>query len=416
MSRHHHHSLHRTALATVILFVGCSPTFAGLLRPNPQTQLVELNAKLGGRVVDFTNNHGCDRRIYSPALGEKRSMYVYLPPGYDGTTPFPAMLWLHGNGHDERHALEIAEPFDVAIREGKMPPIIVIAPDGSVPNRPPLSSTGSFWLNSKSGRYEDYAVQDVWGFLIRNFAVRPERDAHAIFGASMGGFGAFGIAFKHRDIFGQIIGVMPVLNVRYLDCHGRYFANYRPDCVSWRTDFTHNRVIGRFYGVLVVREKKVLDPLLNYRRDDTLGFLQRENPVELMLGRGIQPGEFGIFIGYGTKDEFNIDAQVEQFRDLAAGRGIATTIVTIPGGRHRMETATKIFPQLATWLNTQLSPYVPVGYSPTSVCKCAPQAAVRVYQRPTVFVRPDGRPPIYPNLPIVSPVPGLPIPASGPGR
>ena len=42
--------------------------------------LDRLNRKLRGRVVDFTENHGADRRIYSPILGRPRDLYVYLPP------------------------------------------------------------------------------------------------------------------------------------------------------------------------------------------------------------------------------------------------------------------------------------------------------------------------------------------------
>src|SRR5438445_9795425 len=37
-------------------------------------QVTKLNAKLTGRVLDYTANHGTDRRIWSPALGEKRDL------------------------------------------------------------------------------------------------------------------------------------------------------------------------------------------------------------------------------------------------------------------------------------------------------------------------------------------------------
>src|SRR5580693_8861679 len=46
-------------------------------------KLDHLNRKLHGRVVDFTQNHGTDRRLHSPVLGRPRDLYVYLPPAYD---------------------------------------------------------------------------------------------------------------------------------------------------------------------------------------------------------------------------------------------------------------------------------------------------------------------------------------------
>src|SRR5580704_10322295 len=76
----------RIAVFTALsLFVLSSPAQAGFLgrwfgSPN---QLVEINNKLKGRVLDYTFNHGKDNRMYSPALDEKRDMYIYLPPGYD---------------------------------------------------------------------------------------------------------------------------------------------------------------------------------------------------------------------------------------------------------------------------------------------------------------------------------------------
>lgn len=45
--------------------------------------LERVNRRLSGPVVDYTTNHGSDRRIYSTVLGTPRDLYVYLPPGYD---------------------------------------------------------------------------------------------------------------------------------------------------------------------------------------------------------------------------------------------------------------------------------------------------------------------------------------------
>ncbi len=58
--------------------------------------LNRVNRQIHGRIVDFTHNHGADRRIWSPALQQKRDLYVYLPPGFDPCRQYPLLLWLHG--------------------------------------------------------------------------------------------------------------------------------------------------------------------------------------------------------------------------------------------------------------------------------------------------------------------------------
>src|SRR3954464_13916800 len=85
--------------------------------------LERINQRLAGRVVDHTHNHGADRRIWSPVLGEWRYLYVYLPPGFDPAQSYPVMLWLHGVDEDERTFLRERgiDAFDSAIVAGKLP-------------------------------------------------------------------------------------------------------------------------------------------------------------------------------------------------------------------------------------------------------------------------------------------------------
>src|SRR5216683_589527 len=92
----------------------------------PKTNLDRVNRGLQGRVVDYTANHGTNRAIYSPALGERRDLYVYLPPCYDPGQHYPLMLWLHGFNQDEESFIQgVVQAIDRAIQEGKLPPLIV---------------------------------------------------------------------------------------------------------------------------------------------------------------------------------------------------------------------------------------------------------------------------------------------------
>ena len=60
-----------------------------------RVNLDRVNSRLAGHVVDYTNNHGSDRRIFSPILGMPRDLYVYLPPGYDPGCAYPLVLFFH---------------------------------------------------------------------------------------------------------------------------------------------------------------------------------------------------------------------------------------------------------------------------------------------------------------------------------
>jgi enterochelin esterase-like enzyme len=156
--------------------------------------LERINRRLAGRIDDHTHNHGADRRIWSSALGEWRDLYVYLPPGFDPAQSYPVMLWLHGVDEDERSFLNErgVDTFDAAIASGKLPPLIIAIPDGTLSGRrPTLFGTNPLWLNSAAGNFRDYLMEDVWTFVLANYPVRPEREAHVLAGFSGGGGAAF---------------------------------------------------------------------------------------------------------------------------------------------------------------------------------------------------------------------------------
>jgi S-formylglutathione hydrolase FrmB len=337
--------------------VACSAASAGILHGD---LLVRVNSRIGGQVLDFTHNHGADRRIWSEALGEPRDLYVYVPPGFDPRQCYPLMIWLHGFAQDEWAFLqEVVERIDGEIRAGRLPPLIVAAPDGSFSGEAKPMRAGSFFLNSNAGRFEDFLMEDVWSFLFHHFPIRPEREAHVIAGVSMGGGAAFNKAIKFRDRFKIVIGVFPPVNTRWLDCHCRYMGNFHPDCWAWRTDFSRGRdVIGRFYGVVAIRLKSAVDPLYG-RGPETAYLVSLENPIEMIDRLCLQEGELAMYIAYGGKDQFNIDAQVESFLFAARQRGLTVAVGYDPRGKHDRPTAERLFPGMVAWLAPLLAPYSP---------------------------------------------------------
>ena len=322
-------------------------------------QLDRLNRRLHGRVIDHTFNHGVDRRIWSPALGERRDLYVYVPPGFDPGRRYPLVLFLHGFGQDEKVFLEAVGPLDRAIACGKLPPVLIAAPDGSLRGLDCLLTAGTFFLNSNLGAFEDFLMVDVWDFVLGHYPVRPEREAHALLGVSMGGGAAFNMAIKYRDRVGVVLGVFPPLNTRWVDCHGRYMSDFDPCCWGWRTRFPSHEVVGRFYGVIPVTLGRVISPLYGRRNPSTLARVIAENPVEMLALYDVKPGELEMYVAYAGRDEFNLGAQVESFLYVARHRGLEVGVGYDPEGHHNARTGFALLPGLIEWLRPRLEPYAP---------------------------------------------------------
>lgn len=319
-------------------------------------RLTQVNDRLCGSVLDFTHNHGADRRICSKALDERRDMYVYLPPGFDPGRAYPAMILMHGIGQDEQFFLEVVGDFDRAMACGRLPPLIIAAPDGSIRGEPKVLKGTSFYLNTNAGRFEDFIVCDVWGFLQTNFPIRPEREFHILSGGSAGGFAAYNLAFKHPDQFKIIVGVLPPLNLRYQDCRGRYFANFDPNCYGLRERLRPWQPVARYYGLIPIREKQLSRPLFGKDREAIERFAL-ENPTEMLDRCDIRPGEFDMFVAYAGRDEFNIDAQVESFLYVARKRCLDVKAVFDPTGHHLPSTGRRMFPDFVRWLGPLLRGY-----------------------------------------------------------
>jgi S-formylglutathione hydrolase FrmB len=353
--------MYRGLVAVLAWAVCVLPAQASGWRKGYNNDLEITNRQLQGRVVDYTNYHGKDNRIWSRALQQRRDMYVYLPPGYDPHKQYPLILWLHGFGQDETSLLYLVAPvIDAAIVKGMLPPMIIAAPDGSLNGEASLFNGGSFFINSQAGRFADYVLIDVWRLLHHEYSIRPEREAHILVGVSMGGFAAFNYGFKYRERFGVVLGIFPPLNLRWMDSRGRYMANFDPNNWGWRTDLERSReVVGKFaFGLVKYRLFQMIDPLFTTPAE-ALENISRENPIELMVRENIQPGDLEMFIAYGGKDQFNVDAQVESFLYVARKRGLSIGVAYDPNGRHDFATALRMFPQIAAWLRPRVEPYAP---------------------------------------------------------
>ncbi len=366
----------KTGWIALALLLGLVPTQAqaiGWRKVSPA--LEETNQRLTGRIVDYTANHGKDNRIWSKSLYQRRDAYVYLPPRFDPHQKYPLLMWFHGFAEDEQQFLRHVAPLiDSAIVSGQLPPVIVVAPDGSCGGEPCVATPGSFFINSQLGAYEDFVLLDLWDFMSTHYPIRPEREAHVLAGVSMGGFAAFNLGIRHRYAFGVVVGIFPPLNLRWVDDQNDYQANFDPNHWGWRISRPRRgEPMGRLAGGLVtLRINHLLDPLFCDKGNLALVEVSRDNPIELIDRLGLKNGELAMYAAYGGQDEFNIDAQVESFLYLCKHRGIEIGVGHDPQGRHNLVTAQNLWPGIVRWLGPRLAPYSPASADPAPVAQTGP--------------------------------------------
>ena len=321
-------------------------------------KLDHLNSKLCGRVVDFTGNHGADRRVFSPILGRPRDLYVYLPPGYDPSVAYPLIVYLHGAHIDEHAFLDpgVLKKLDLMFSRGELPPTVIAAPDGTYDGNNRITCSHSLWVNGQGGRFEDHIVSEVVPFVAGTFSLRPERQARALLGISAGGFGAMSVALRHRDVFGVVATVGGPLNLRYDNLQHQYGDDFDPATYRERTEYEPDMIIARYYLRLVRRHaREFLEPVYG-NGPDVSGKVVRDNPADVLMAAGVRPGELAIHVNYPSLDNYNFDAQNQSFIWLAGLRGLAIDVKVMPGAEHNLGYIEEATPPTCAWLGKTLLP------------------------------------------------------------
>lgn len=149
-------------------------------------------------VTEQVRGPGLVQHVYaSAAAGADVSYHVWLPPGYVDAEParrYPVLYWLHGSGGGVAGIAPVARWFDTAVREGRLPPLLVVFPNGLA---------DGMWCDSRDGRtpVETVLVREIVPRIDALFATVARREGRLLEGFSMGGYGALRLAFVHRDLF-----------------------------------------------------------------------------------------------------------------------------------------------------------------------------------------------------------------------
>jgi enterochelin esterase-like enzyme len=145
-------------------------------------------------------------KIYSPAVGRRQEVVVYLPPGYDAsaTKRYPVLYLLHGSPGTPSaflHELRMGVIDDTFDATGRAQPLILVMPFGS---------TGTFtdeeWANGYRAHqaWETFLARDVVRWVDSHYRTIRSGSGRAIAGLSEGGYGALNIALHHPGEFGVV--------------------------------------------------------------------------------------------------------------------------------------------------------------------------------------------------------------------
>jgi len=125
---------------------------------------------------------------------------IYLPPGYSesGDRKYPVLFWLHGfNCHESNDQFPAAQ-VDQAIRDGRIPPLIVSYGNGG---------SRAWYSDSTDGKIlaETMIIREYIPFIEKTYRCMGTREGRALQGMSMGGHGALKLAFKYPEMFSSVV-------------------------------------------------------------------------------------------------------------------------------------------------------------------------------------------------------------------
>ncbi|MEZ4266732.1 MAG: alpha/beta hydrolase-fold protein [Myxococcota bacterium] len=233
--------------------------------------------------------------FHSAALGERRKVQVWLPPGYAAKPEarYPVIYVLHGLGGSERDFFQLGKlesHLKRALATGVTPPAIVISPDGD----------DGYWTDhAPSGavagpRWGAYVADDLIAWVDARYRTLADREHRAIVGVSMGGYGALSLALSHPDRFGAAVSLSGAL---------------------FPTLPTHRPVYRRVWG----------DP-------PNAAWFARASPMELLRTLPLDAPMPAVYLHVGDSDELGFVAFADAAHKVLMERGIDHTYRVTPGG------------------------------------------------------------------------------------
>ncbi|MGW6442586.1 alpha/beta hydrolase-fold protein [Lentzea sp. NPDC055074] len=294
-----------------------------------------------------------DRRTIDSALlrdnplgdPHERPLWVYVPPGYDGSAErYPTVYLIQGyTGHVAMWAnrTPFRQPFietaDAVFAQGA-PGCIVVYVDAWT------AYGGSQFVDSPgTGRYHSYLCDEIVPWVDAHYRTIPDRESRAIAGKSSGGFGAMITPMLRPDLFGALATHAgdSLYELCYLADFGkaaRALRGYDHDVHKWWADFTSRTAFTKpedmdLLGMLGVAAcfsadddgtpRLPFDPVTGAPIPELWQRWLDWDPVRMVPGHADAVRSLrAVWIDAGTRDEYYLDLGAEAFRKEIARAGL----------------------------------------------------------------------------------------------
>jgi hypothetical protein len=308
--------------------------------------VVQENGPLAGRlepgVIDSVALRG--NPLGDPS---QRSVYVYLPPGYDADQDrrYPSIYVIQGytgrvqmwwNEQPFRTPFPIAA--DKVFATGQAPPAIVVYVDAWT------AYGGSQYVDSPgTGNYHSYLCNEVVPWVDERYRTLANRDHRGISGKSSGGFGAMITPMLRPDLFGGFAthagdGLYELCYLPEFGKAVRQLRDYDADILRWWDDFRsrtayikeedHNLVMllgvaACFSAAADGTPELPFNPSNGELRPEVWQRWLDWDPIRMVpLYADALRTMRAIWIDAGTKDEWFLDIAATAFRDELAAIGL----------------------------------------------------------------------------------------------
>jgi len=156
-----------------------------------QPEVDELGSAPKGEVIAET--------IDSRALGGKRRVWFYLPPGYSAAADalFPVMYVLDGANYVEK--MDVPKVLDHLIANKTIPPVIAVFSE-------PADRQEEY---SRNPKWRSFIATELVPMVDKRFRTFPTPDHRVILGSSLAAYGAIDLAVAQPSVFGLCAALAP---------------------------------------------------------------------------------------------------------------------------------------------------------------------------------------------------------------
>jgi len=329
---------------------------------------VAAQAAKGQVVVTYLNS----KLLRGNPGGEnpRRRVSVYLPAGYEAnpTRRYPVLYYLHGFTWNDSllfHADGLGALLDQAIADGKIRPLIVVAP-----NEQTLFQ-GSFYANSATnGPWADFTAKELVRFIDQKFRTLAKPASRGLAGHSMGGNGTLRLALLYPGTYAAAYALSPAFAAPHPEWMagraGQAAASQASSRAALGQNFDAIRVVATARALSPTPGRGAFGAALPYasgpdslsRRDAVLTQWAAGTPLELLPAHLASLRQLrGLAFDWGEQDQFqHIPPSCRTLSNQLAAFGISHSAEGYEGnhGNRIMGREGRMYQKLLPFFNRHL--------------------------------------------------------------